>query len=326
MRPAPPALLLALLASCAAAPPRPPAVEGMPADDLRAPLSAVWVGHATVLLRFGHATLLTDPNLSDRVLLLPRITRPSLRPGELPPIDAVVLSHPHLDHFDAWTLRQLGPRPSVLFPAEAAPYADEILQDDKLGLSRWQTTERAGLRITAVPARHQGGRYGFDTLWNHACAGWVVEGAGRTVYFAGDTGYDRELFKEIGRRFPGIEVAFIPIAPARAGAPDPDDRWGHVGPELALDIFRDVGARYMAPIHFEAFFSTTSRFEEPRRRLVAEVEKRGLQGRVLAWHTGERLVFAAGGEPLLVGAHRPPQARRGVAARAERLGGPDHLR
>ena len=187
--------------------------------------------------------------------------------------------------------------PAIFFPAGAEPYADEILQADKAGLSRWQTVERAGLKITAVPARHQGGRFGFDFLWNHACSGWVIEGAGRSIYFAGDTGYDREIFKEIGRRFPHLDVAFIPIAPARPGPPNPDDRWGHVGPELALDVFAEVGAKWMAPVHFEAFFSSDSRIDEPRRRLLAEADKRGLRDRVLAWHTGERLVFDGGSAP-----------------------------
>lgn len=297
-------LAFALCAACAAVPPRAPAVSGLPDDDLSSALSAVWVGHATVLLRMGRSTLLTDPNLNDQVVLVPRITRASLRPWQLPPIDAVVLSHPHLDHFDAPTLRRLGPRPAIFFPAGLEEYADEILQPDKGPVERWHSVLRAGLKITAVPARHQGGRYGLDFLWNHGFGGWVVEGGGHTIYFAGDTGYDPKLFKEIGDRFPNIDLAFIPIAPVRTGPPNPNDRWGHVGPELALDIFADVKARYFVPIHFEAFFSSSERLEEPRRRLIAEVARRGLQKRVLAWHTGQRVVWTDAG-PKLVGGPEP---------------------
>lgn len=298
-RPAPVlALALALGAACAVATPRPPEVSGLPADDLGAPLSAVWVGHATVLLRMGRGVLLTDPNLSNQIAVVPRVTRASLHHWELPPIDAVVLSHPHLDHFDAPTLRSLGPRPAIFFPVGLEEYADEILQTDKGPVERWHSVERAGLKITAVPARHQGGRYGLDFLWNHAFGGWVVEGGGRTIYFAGDTGYHPTLFKEIGARFPHIDFAFIPIAPARSGPPNPDDKWGHVGPELALDIFADVKAAFFVPIHFEAFFSSSERLEEPRSRLMAEVHKRGLDDRVLAWRTGQRLVWTAQGPQL----------------------------
>ncbi|TMA23467.1 MAG: hypothetical protein E6J85_01870 [Deltaproteobacteria bacterium] len=90
-----------------------PAVRGMPRDDRSAPVSAVWVGHATVLIRIGNRTVLTDPNLAGAILVVPRETPASLEPRELPPIDVAILSHMHLDHFDAPTLRRLGPRPLV---------------------------------------------------------------------------------------------------------------------------------------------------------------------------------------------------------------------
>jgi L-ascorbate metabolism protein UlaG (beta-lactamase superfamily) len=303
--------IVLLCSSCAAlAPmgPREPAVDGMPLDEPTASFSAVWAGHATVLLRLGRRYVLTDPNLGGSLLIVPRITRASLSPRELPPLDAVVLSHMHFDHFDAKTLRKLGSRPEVLFPSGGEAYADEIAQPLKRGLAPWQHVEVAGLTITAVPARHQGGRYGIDFLWNHAFTGYLIEGAGHRVFFAGDTGYDPDLFREIGRRFPGIEVAFIPIAPSR-GEEGARDRWGHVGPKGALDIFRDVGARYMVPIHFEAYFSAGERVGEPRSRLGDEVAHRHLDDRVFALRTGERFVLPEQGDqrPLVIS---EPEHRR----------------
>ena len=270
-----------------------PAVRGMPRDDRSAPLSAVWVGHATVLLRIGSRTVLTDPNLGDAILVVPRETPASLRPSELPPIDVAVISHMHLDHFDAPTLRKLGRYPAVLFPDGGQAYADEILQPRKRALRAWESVEVRGLTITAVPARHQGGRYWLDALWNHAATGYVIEGAGRRVYFAGDTGYDPRMFREIGARFPGIDLAFIPIAPSRSGRTR--DKWGHVTPEEALDIFRDVGAAAMVPIHFEAYYGRGTDHGGPRRRLLAEVQRRGLAGRVFALRTGERIALGEHG-------------------------------
>src|SRR2546426_6497337 len=95
-------LPIALLSLCACAlvspiAPREPAVRGMPRDEPQAALSAVWVGHATVLLRFGRRYLLTDPNLGGPLVVVPRITPASLTPREVPPLDAVVISHMHLD-------------------------------------------------------------------------------------------------------------------------------------------------------------------------------------------------------------------------------------
>ncbi|HZX64764.1 MAG TPA: MBL fold metallo-hydrolase [Myxococcales bacterium] len=274
-----------------------PAVRGMPRDDPRAPVSAVWVGHATVLLRIGNRTVLADPNLSGSIIIVPRETPPSLQPWELPPVDVALLSHMHLDHFDAPTLRKLGSRPLVVYPHGGEAYDDEILQPRKRALSAWESVETAGLRITAVPVRHQGGRYGLDSLWNHAYTGYVIEGFGHRIFFAGDTGYDPGMFQEIGKRFPGIELAFIPIAPGKKEGKV--DRWGHANPREALDIFADVGARYMVPIHFEAYYSKGTDHGAPRRQLLAAVHARGLEGRVFALHTGERVVLESTG-PLVI--------------------------
>ena len=113
--------------------------------------------------------------------------------------------------------------------------------------------------------------------------------------------------RSIGARFPGIDLAFIPIAPARAGRSS--DRWGHASPEEALDIFHDVGAAAMVPIHFEAYYSRGVDHGGPRRRLAAEVERRGLSDRVFALRTGERIAVGAGG-PRIIG-----EAARSVAER-----------
>lgn len=291
------ALLLPLLAGCALAY-QEPAVRGMPRDDRMASLSAVWVGHATVLLRIGHRYVLADPNLGGAIFaVLPRDTPASLQPWELPPIDVALLSHMHFDHFDAGTLRRLGSRPLVLYPKGGEAYDDEILQPRKRALGRWESMEVGGLRITAVPVRHQGGRYGIDAFWNHAYTGYVIEGAGRRVFFAGDTGYDPSMFREIAARFPGIDLAFIPIAPGRKAGKA--DKWGHANPREALDIFADVGAAYMVPIHFEAYYARGVDPGAPRRELGAEVRRRALEARVFALHTGERIVFPAG-EPVVI--------------------------
>ena len=272
-----------LLAACAG-PRREPAVRGLPRDDPAATLSVVWVGHATVLIRIGHRFVLTDPNLSGSMMVVPRITPPSLTVDQLPPLQLVVLSHLHIDHFDRPTLRKLPRNTEVLFPPGGGSYLGLIRQSRKEALEFWKPIERGGVTVTAVPVRHAGGRFIFDALWNRGYAGYVIEGGGRRVFFAGDTGYDDKAFKLIGERFPGIDLALIPIAPAHGGNPN------HANPTEAVRIFRDVGARYMIPIHFEAYHSTAVPIDEPRQQLEDEVEKDRLQGRVFALYTGERWV------------------------------------
>jgi len=298
-----PLLVCLALVACAATH-HEPAVRGMPVDDPKASLSALWVGHATVLLRFGRRFVLTDPNLGGSIMVVPRVTPPSLKPRDLPSIDVAVISHLHVDHFDTWTVRRMGRRAEVIYPAGGESYMGSVEQRTR-PLQPWETVERAGLRITAVPVHHSGGRFLVDALWNHASSGYVIEGGGRTVFFAGDTGYDERAFKEIGRRFPAIDLALVPIAPARGG------NRNHASPKEALQIFADVGARYMIPIHFEAYHSTAVPLDEPRRILGEEVQRLGLQGRVFALRTGERWMLPDGaiGEPWVTHEKAPEPSR-----------------
>ena len=261
-----------------------PAVRGVPRDDRSAPLSAVWVGHATVLLRMGNRTVLTDPNLGDAILIVPRETPASLRPSDLPPIDVAVISHMHLDHFDAPTLRKLGRYPAVLFPDGGQSYADEILQPRKRALKTWESVEVRGLTVTAVPARHRGGRYGIDALWNHAATGYVIEGAGRRVYFAGDTGLHPE-FAAIAERYGPFDLVLLPI-----GAYEP--RWFmrrvHMNPEDALEAYRGLRGPYadtpsptMLAIHWGTFRLTDEPADEPPERVRRRWAEAGLPGEAL---------------------------------------------
>ena len=279
---------MSLVAACAG-PRREPAVRGMPIDAPTAPLSVVWVGHATVLIRLGHRYILTDPNLGGALFVVPRITPASLTPDELPPLSLVLLSHLHVDHFDRWTMSRLPRSTEVVFPPGTASYTGLIHQEHKDVSKFWQPIERGGITVTPVPVRHAGGRFLIDALWNKGYAGYIIEGAGKRVFFAGDTGYDAKAVLEIGRRFPGIDLAMIPIAPAKGG------NVNHADPEEAVRIFRDVGAAYMMPIHFEAYHSTAVPIDEPRKELEEIVHKQQLDQRVFALYTGERWVDPADG-------------------------------
>ncbi|WP_373047431.1 MBL fold metallo-hydrolase [Vulgatibacter sp.] len=296
----------ALLAGAAcAALHRPPAVQGLPVDDPEVAFSAVWIGHATVLLRFGGVHLLTDPNFAGTLYVVPRDTPPSATVRELPFVHAAIASHMHFDHFDRPTLHQLLPTTALFYPAGGEPYAGSLPQRRREALAPWQKVEVSGVSITAVPVQHFGGRYGIDSAWNDAYSGYVIEGAGRTVFFAGDTGYHPEMFKEIGARFPGIDVAFVPIAPYRGST------WGnpkHANPTEALAIFRDVGARFMIPIHFEAYYGNWSGYDTPREDLVRSASWQGLTDRVYALFPGERFL-------LPDEAHVRPRVSREVKSR-----------
>ncbi|ATZ23486.1 MBL fold metallo-hydrolase [Streptomyces lavendulae] len=233
-----------------------------------------WAGHASWVLRTGGLTVLTDPVWSRRILGTPaRMTPVGVRWEELPPVDAVVISHNHYDHLDAPTLKRL-PRDTALFvPAGLARWCRRRGFTRVTELDWWESAELGGVRFDFVPAHHWSRRSLLDTcrtLWG----GWVLTdtAAGRKVYFAGDTGYGH-WFAEIGRRHPGIDLALLPIG---AYAP----RWWlrdvHTDPEEAVRACLDLGARRMAPMHWATFVLSAEPVMEPLHRARAAWARAGL--------------------------------------------------
>ena len=244
-----------------------------------------WLGHASFLVQLDGVSLLIDPVLGDRMGpggVVGRNVPPALRPEELPRIDLCLVSHDHWDHMDVPTLRAVGA------PVLAGLETDAPLAREKVvhkGLRWWQTVRFRGLAITFVPAQHFSGR-GLGnrdrTLWG----GWVIQGSSATLYHSGDTAYFSG-FKEIGRRFPGIDVAMLPI-----GAYDP--RWFmqpvHVDPEEAVQAFEDLGARTFVAMHWGTFKQADEPLDEPPVRLEAERVRRAVpRERVRVLAVGESI-------------------------------------
>lgn len=223
-------------------------------------IEAYFVGHATVLLKVDDRWIMTDPVLEGTIgLIARRHVRPGIDRAHLPAIDWVLISHAHIDHLNIPSLRTLGPAGVLAVPPGVVPYLEAPLPFHAiLPVDTWASVERDGVRVTAVPARHDNGRYYIDALWSRrAHTGWIVEHHGLTVFFAGDTAYDARMFKEIGRRFPRIDLALIPAGPAgEHGLARWLQKAHHADPEEALQIFEDVGASYMIPIHHGTFFKS----------------------------------------------------------------------
>ncbi|MES2055131.1 MAG: MBL fold metallo-hydrolase [Pseudomonadota bacterium] len=265
-------------------------------DDLRITM----VGHATLLIQAAGLNILTDPVWSDRASPLSflgpkRVTAPGIAFEDLPPIDAVLISHNHYDHLDIATLRRLhaAHAPLLVMPLgndaivrSAVPGARIVSGDwhDRIDLG-------AGVATTLTRANHWSARRLGDrrmALW----AGHYIHTPACSIWFAGDTGYgDGAIFREIRELFGAPDVALIPI-----GAYEP--RWfmtaQHVNPAEAVQILRDVAATHALGIHWGTFQLTDEAREEPRLALAAALSAAGVSPeRFVAAEAGASYDFTA---------------------------------
>jgi len=238
-------------------------------------LRTTLVNHSTVLLQQRGCNILTDPIWSERPSPLawagPRRRRkPGLSWEDLPPIDAVLISHNHYDHLDLPTLRRLGARgdSTFLVPAGVA----RLLRAEKIGpvheLDWGESLSLAGslsgFHFHSVPALHFSSRGITDrnmTLW----CGYAIECQEGLVYFAGDTAFGGH-FAQIRERFGSPRLALLPI-----GAYEP--RWFmsrvHMAPDEAVRAHEILGARTSIAIHHGTFQLADEGIDTPGEQLMA---------------------------------------------------------
>ncbi len=253
-------------------------------------LSVLWIGHASVLIQIHDKIFLTDPSFSRTVgMVSKRHIEPGIDPASLGRVDYVLVSHVHFDHLNYESLGDIPKQGTLLLPDGAARYTPEFGFQKVREMKPWEAAEEQGVRITAVPAQHFTGRYGFDMLWmgNRGYTGYVIQYRGKTVYFAGDTGYRDSLFTQIGSRFP-IDLALLPIAPL-----EPREMMSrvHLDPQAAVQAFGELHARLMVPIHHSTFYQGL----EPSILTAVEglrtiVRDRGLGERIVVMNVGERKI------------------------------------
>jgi L-ascorbate metabolism protein UlaG (beta-lactamase superfamily) len=238
-----------------------------------------WIGHATVLIELGGVRLLTDPLLRGWLAHLRR-HGPAPAPGIADDLDAVLISHLHLDHLDLPSLRRLAPGTRLLVPRGAGgflrrrgfPHAEELAAGDEVDVG--------GVAVTAVPALHERRRLPFgaeaDTL------GFV---AGGRVYFAGDT----DIFDAM-RDLAGLDLALLPV-----WGWGPSLGEGHLDPEAAAGAAALLRPRLAVPIHWGTFYPRLlarykpDRLTAPPHEFAAAVERLAPDVAVRVLEPGGRL-------------------------------------
>lgn len=257
------------------APYGPPPPERVGPGELR----VTFVNHATTLVQLDGVNVLTDPVWSDRVSPVsfagPKRARPpGIRFEDLPPIDAVVISHNHYDHMDLPTLRRLGEAfaPRFIAGLGNARFLQSRGIANSGDLDWWESIElRNGVRVTAVPAEHFSNRGLTDrdtTLWT----GYAIEGSAGYAYFAGDTGYGPH-FEQIRARFGRPRLAILPIG---AFAPEWFMAPVHIAPWEAVKAHQVMGAGKSLAMHFGTFRLADDGQDEPVERLVEARAEAGI--------------------------------------------------
>jgi L-ascorbate metabolism protein UlaG (beta-lactamase superfamily) len=258
--------------------------------------SLTFVGTATTVLRLGAFTLLTDPNFirrGERVhlgygLVSKRRTDPAMRIDELPPLDAVLLSHLHGDHFDRVAKRDLPREPPVVTTRHAARRLQRWGFGGATGLATWDDweVERGDerLRITSVPGRH--GPAGVHRLLPPVMGSVVdLERAGRRVlraYVTGDTLNVPEL-RAIRERFPDIDVMITHLGGTRVLGVlvTMDGRQGG-------DLVEMIEPAAVVPVHYDDY----TVFRSPLEDFVAELRRRGQDERLRPVTRGDTVTLA----------------------------------
>jgi L-ascorbate metabolism protein UlaG (beta-lactamase superfamily) len=260
--------------------------------------SILFVGTATVILRYAGFTILTDPNFlhaGDHVHLgygmtSERLTEPALDIDELPPVDFVVLSHYHGDHFDQIVERRLDKRLPIITTNHAAAKLRAKGFREARGLETWETFTvvkgDARLKITSMPGKHGPGAVNFllppvmgSMLEFERPAG----GLALRLYITGDTLMHDEL-KDIPRRFPDIDLALLHLGGTRI-----------LGVLVTMDARQGVEMIHLTnpkkavPIHYNDY----TVFKSPLEDFVRAVEEAGLSDHVTYLSHGETYDFEA---------------------------------
>jgi len=252
-------------------------------------LVVTWVGHATTLIQMDDIFILTDPVFTKSVgEISARDVEPGLTVESLPHVNVVLISHLHFDHLSLDSLDLVEDKVDRLFvPKGGLTYLpDYRFEEDELGW--WQSRTLGGLTITAVKVQHNGMRYGVDYAWmKTSYTGWVLEYHGMTVYFGGDTAFNRADFVEAAERFPSIDLALLPIAPIE---PRSFMESVHEDPNEAVEAFELLHAKYMIPIHFDTFVNSVDEPGDAPRMLDRAVAQKGLENRVFRLAIGQQKV------------------------------------
>jgi L-ascorbate metabolism protein UlaG (beta-lactamase superfamily) len=238
-------------------------------------LYITWYGHSSALIEIEGRRVLVDPVWSERCspsrLAGPkRMHEPPVALRELPPLDAVLISHDHYDHLDMESIQNLADLQAAPFlvPLGVGAHLEKwgVPATRIIELDWTERTSVAGLEFICTAARHFSGR-GFSrdgTLWSS----WVIAGPHRKVFYSGDSGY-YPGFAEIGAEHGPFDATLVQIGAYNEAWPDI-----HMIPEDGVATHVDVRGGLMLPVHWCTFNLALHDWSEPADRVWTEAKAR----------------------------------------------------
>jgi L-ascorbate metabolism protein UlaG (beta-lactamase superfamily) len=255
--------------------------------------SLTWLGHSAFLLSMDNKKILIDPMLGPIASPVSFVGVKRYKYSEdmsniideMPPIDAVFISHDHYDHLDYQSIVKLKDKVAHYFvPMGVSVHLIRwgVPKEKITELNWWDEMKYQDLTIAFTPSRHFSGRGIFNrntTLWG----GWVVLGKSTRLYTSGDGGYGPH-FKEIGKKYGSFDITLIEGGQY-------DRRWAdiHMIPEQSVQANLDVNGKNMILMHWGAFTLANHGWKEPIERALIEAKKADVN--ILAPKIGETVLL-----------------------------------
>jgi len=222
-----------------------------------------WLGHSSFIIRLNGVTITTDP-VYFPMTGVKRLSKMPLSPDKITPIDYLLITHGHRDHFDRKSFKIIAkknPNMIALIPLKFTPLIGKKVKSQEAGwYQRYKTNSQ--ITIDFVPAFHWHKR-GITDFNNILWGSFIIRSKNKTIFFCGDSSYGPH-FKEIGKLYGPIDICIMPIGAYRPSYMMKDS---HMTPEESYKAFKDLKGKIMIPMHYGTYDLADELRGEPEKRI-----------------------------------------------------------